>query len=240
MTLKHFTGRYRKSFVGPLWLMVSTVLQATGLAILYSQILNSDIHTYFPYVTLGIINWSLVSSIFNSGANVFNSGAGIFNQMPISKSIFVFRALGSCLMAYSFKIPVIIAVMAFVAHVPSVMSVVIALAGVLLTVWTGFWFMLIYGVLGLRFKDLGHATTAFMSAIFFFTPIFWYPERLKSFSWIVEYNPFHHFLNIIRGPLLGHEGVANSFIWAGSASVVMMVLGFLVFGLFARRLSYWT
>ena len=240
ITKKDFGGRYRNTSIGPLWITVSTGLTIAGLALLYGKIFGIPLQEYFPYVACGIIIWGVVSSIFNSGAGAFAASTNTFDQMPISKSVFAFRSIGTAFLAFLYKIPVLAAAMIWAGVTPTPMGVLVSIGGFMLLIWSGFWCTLIVGTIGLRFRDTGQAISALMSAVFFFTPVFWRPDRLGELSFIVDLNPFFHFLNIIRGPLIGLDGVSNSFIWAGSFAVVLTLMGALVFGLFARRFSYWS
>ena len=236
---KAFAGRYENTLIGPFWVTVSAAMTICGLAILYGKIFGAPLDEYFPYVACGIIVYGLISSIFNGGANAFAQGAGTFDQMPIAKSVFAFRSLGNAFLAFLYKMPVLIPALLIVGRIPSSLGATQAVLGVLLILWTGFWCTLILGTIGMRFKDVGQAINAFMSAVFFFTPVFWQAPRLREYAFIIDYNPFYHYLHIVRGALLGQEGVVHSFIWAGSCSAIVTVLGALTFGLFARRLSYW-
>lgn len=236
---KAFAGRYENTLIGPLWITISTAMTISGLALLYGKIFGAPIDEYFPYVACGITAYGLISSIFNGGANAFQQGAGTFDQMPIAKSVFAFRSLGNAFLAFVYKLPVLIPALILVGRVPSLEGVLLSTFAVLLILWTGFWCILILGTIGMRFKDVGQAINAVMSAVFFFTPVFWHADRLSEYSFIVDYNPFHHFLHIVRAPLLGETDIAHNLIWAVSCSAIVTVLGALTFGLFARRLSYW-
>lgn len=240
ITKRAFAGRYENTILGPFWIAVSTGMTIGGLALLYGKIFGVPLVEYLPYVAAGITVFGLVSSIFNSGANAFATGAGTFNQVPIAKSVFAFRGIGTCFLQFIYKLPVLIPAILLVGLRPSWQDVLLALGGLGLILWTGFWAVLILGTIGLRFKDFAQLIAAVMSAVFFFTPVFWHAERLQEYAFIVQYNPFFHFLNIMRGPLIHEPGVMHSFMWAGGFAIVTPFLGFLTFGFFARRFSYWT
>ncbi|WOI53618.1 ABC transporter permease [Parvularcula sp. LCG005] len=240
VVLKSFSGRYQRTSLGPFWLTISTAMTVGGLAVLYGKIFGSPLSDYFPYVGCGIIVWGLVSSIFNGAAGAFSTGAATFDQIPIAKSIFAFRVLGSSFLAFMYKLPVLFSALVLVGRTPGVLSIFVALCGLGLVLWTGFWCTLVLGTIGLRFKDTAQAISAIMSAVFFFTPVFWQADRLREYAFIVDLNPFYHYIHIIRGPLLGYDGVAHSFIWAVGCATLMTIAGATVYGMFARRFSYWS
>src|SRR6266404_8572622 len=54
--------RYRRSMVGPFWLTLSMGLMIGGLAYLYAGMFGQDVSTYFPYLALGMIIFTFISS----------------------------------------------------------------------------------------------------------------------------------------------------------------------------------
>lgn len=235
-----FFNRYKNTALGALWVTATTMLMVSGLSILYGQILGADLKTFFPYVAIGIIIWGLIATLVNDGAAAFILGADVFNQTPIAKSVFAFRALGLAYLTFLFRAVLIVAVLAATKTAPSLTSILLALCGLVTIAWTGFWFTLVAGTIGLRFRDVGQLIAAVMAISFLLTPVFWQPDRLGEYSWAVNFNPFYHYINIVRGPLLGLESVGLSFAIAIIGAVFVTIVGAFVFGQFARRLSYWS
>ena len=54
------------------------------------------------------------------------------------------------------------------------------------------------------------------------TPIFWPTGKLVNYSWVYEYNPIYHVIEIIRQPLL--TGV-----WPVRSIVVVAIIAFIGF-----------
>jgi len=234
-----FFNRYKNTALGAFWVTATTLLLVTGLSILYGKILGADLQTYFPYVTTGIIVWGLITMLVNDGAAAFILGANTFNQTPIAKSVFAFRAVGLSFLTFTFRIALIAAVLAATQNIPSLIDILLALCGLVIIAWTGFWFTLVVGTIGLRYRDVGEMVGAVMTVSFLLTPIFWPPERLGEYAWTVNLNPFYHFINIVRGPLLDLGSVGLSFAVSISVAVFMCLAGVFIFGQFARRLNYW-
>lgn len=235
-----FLQRYHGVLRGAFWTILLTTGTACGLGLIYSRVLNADMHEYFPFVTIGIVVWGLISGLLNDGAGVFVGAANTFNETPIPKSLFVIRIVGMALVTFAFKLVVIVAVLAYSRNIPSVQDVLVALLGLLLLLWSAGWFALAWGTLAARFQDLIQTTSVGLTFAFFVTGVFWDPARLGEYTWIVHINPLYHYINIIRGPLLDGPGVGLSFAVAGACAAGATIFGALVFGYFARRISYWT
>lgn len=233
------SNRYKGAALGAFWISLTTLATVTGLAVLYGKILGADLKDYYPYVTTGIIVWGLISGLLNDGAGVFVGGSLFLTQTPLPKTLLVLRAIGRALWALFFKLLVLVGVLIISDVKLSLATILISIAGLCIVVWTGFFVALGVGTIAARFRDFGQFVDVGLTFSFFATPIFWRPERLGEYADLIRLNPFHHYVNIIRGPLTGAPDVSVSFIWAGIMTIVVTAVGSFVFANFARRLSYW-
>jgi len=231
--------RYRGAALGAFWVTLTTMATVSGIALMYGKIFGVNLTTYYPYVTTGIIVWGFISTVINDGAGAFVAGSTLFTQAPLPKSLVVFRAIGRAIWVLFFKIIVLVAVLLIVRKSPSLPSVLTSLAGLGLIIWTGFFCSLALGSLNARFRDLGQFVDAILTFSFFATPVFWHTERLGAYARYLYLNPFYHFLNIVRGPIIGAPDVGTSFLWASGIALVTTIIGWFVYGNFARRLPYW-
>ena len=235
-----FMNRYQGTYLGGFWITLTTGMTVAGLALLYGQIFGVALKAYFPYVAFGIVFWGLLSSIVNEAVSVFLGGAGVFNQTPITKSVFALKTIGISIAAFAYKAIILVAVVLIMSIDPGWRGWALSALGFLMIVWTGFWLTLSLGAIGARFRDLGQLTNAALTFAFFLTPVIWTADRLGKYTFVVQYNPFHHYLNIVRGPILGLGGVDESFLWAGGCTVLVTIASWFVYGMFARRLCYWS
>lgn len=235
-----FFNRYQNTALGAFWLTATTLLMVSGLALLYGQILGADLRVYFPYVASGVIVWGLLSALVNEGAAAFILGSSTFNETPIAKSVFALRSVGLAYLNFVFRVLVLVFVLAFTRTIPSLSDLLLSLLGLLIIAWTGFGFILSVGVVALRFRDILQLANAVMTVSFLLTPVFWQPGRLGHYEWAVNFNPFYHYINIVRGPLLDQPNVGLSFAVAVIAAVITTFAGAVIFGQFARRLNYWS
>src|SRR3954451_13688625 len=63
--------RYRRSVVGPFWLTLSMGMMIGGLAYLYGEVFGQNVSTYLPYLALGMIIFTFVSSLITEGSGTF-------------------------------------------------------------------------------------------------------------------------------------------------------------------------
>jgi len=235
-----FFARYQGTILGGFWITATTFMMVSGLGLLYSRILGDSLSEYFPYVAIGIIVWGLISTLINEGASVFLAASVAFNQAPIPKSTFVFRLLGTAFLSLLFKLIIVVGVLVYFKIFPPWPHLLMALGGIFLILWTGFWFTLCVGTIGTRYRDVGQLTNAGLTFAFFITPVFWKADRLGDFSFVVTFNPLYHYINTVRGSLLNYPDIAESFMWAVGSTVIVTIFGFFTFCIFAKRIVYWS
>ena len=96
------------------------------------------------------------------------------------------------------------------------------------------------GVMAVRYRDLGQLIGSSILIIFLFTPIIWKPEFAAGRrAMLVDVNPFYHFVNIVRGPIIYHEVPVTSLIVAAGISVLSLIIGSSLMAVYRHRIIYW-
>ena len=84
-----------------------------------------------------------------------------------------------------------------------------AIPGFLLIVILLFLVSVMLGIICTRFRDITQIVAVFMQLIYFFTPIIWMKNVLPGkHSWVMDFNPFYHMVEIIRGTSAGNGSCA--------------------------------
>lgn len=234
-----FATRYKGTLLGAFWLTATALMTVLGLGLIYSQVFQTDFRTYLPYVAIGMMVWGLIAATVSEGTGVFSNAHGVYSQMRLPVSLFVYTLAGRSMYAFFFRSLVVLPLLYFRGIPISPDAALEAFGGLILLFWIGTWMAYPLGLLGARYKDTSQFASAFITFAFFVTPVFWQGERLGEYSYIVDFNPFHHFINVVRGPLLGLQDVQLSFMVTGAFAVVLPVIA--VFGLAANRhkMAYW-
>jgi ABC-type polysaccharide/polyol phosphate export permease len=236
ITYFSFALQYRKTMVGPLWVVMGPTLFITTLGLLFAKIGNTPIEIFLPHLTVGVVTWTLMSGFVIGSTTVFRRAKAQIMQGGMSivdiVTVDVFRTI----VMFLHQVIIIFAVL-YIHDVPFTLNSLLSLLGFLILVANGAWLTMLFGMLGARYRDLQEVITAVMRIAFLATPIIWMPfssgGRGGVMSAFLTYNPFYHFLEIVRAPLLGNP------IAEGSWPVVLAItaLGFLVTYLFYRRVG---
>ncbi len=235
---KDVLNRYQRSLLGPLWLTISMGVLIGALGFLYSSLFKMDVSTYLPFLTVGFIIWQLISGILLDGCNAFISAEGIIKQIKLPVSLHIYRLLWKNVLTLAHNSIVIIGVM-YIFEVNLNLNSLLFIAGFTLLVLNGLWCALLLGLLCARFRDLNPTVSSLIQLSFFVTPIIWDASLIPDRQFILLYNPFYHFLEVIRGPLLGNNVAMETWIIVTGITMLGWCIIIPVFAKMKHRLVYW-
>lgn len=230
--------RYRRSVLGPFWFTLSTAILVVALGTLYSQLLVQDYSEYLPYLAVGLVIWQYLASSINEGCNAFIGSASLIKQIKMPLTIHVCRIVWRNFVILLHSLPVVVIMLIIFGRWPTVEILLVPL-GLLLLLLHGVWVGVVLGVVCARFRDIPPIVTNMVQVVFFLTPVFWSPEILKERSWIAEYNPLYHIIEIVRAPIVGRPIHIDSWVWATASLVVGFLLAQYLLRHYRNRVPYW-
>jgi ABC-2 type transport system permease protein/lipopolysaccharide transport system permease protein len=229
---------YRGSILGPFWLTISMGVMVGALGLLYAAILKMEVTTYLPFLALGFLFWGLISSLITDGTSAFVKAEGILLQVRMPLTVHVLRSVTRNFVIFLHNSIIGVAVLVLFA-VPQSLYSLVSLIGLALVLLNGFWVTMLFGMLCTRFRDIGPIVANLTQLLFFMTPIIWMPEALGENAWIMYLNPAYAFIELARGPLLGHVIPAQIWAMALGVTVVGFVVTFFMFARFRARIPFW-
>jgi lipopolysaccharide transport system permease protein len=230
--------RYRRSLIGPFWITLSTGVMVCAIGFMFSNIFKSSIQEFMPYFAVGQIVWLFISTQINESCATFVQYQSVIKQMSVPLSVHIMRKLWNNLILFGHNFLIIIIVL-LIYNKFSWMTLLAIPAFILILILL-FLISIMLGIICTRFRDITQIVAVFMQLIFFFTPILWMKKVLSGrHSWISDFNPFYHIIEIVRSPLLG---VAPSWIlWVYMLAYIAIAAVMAIFFLkkFRYRVSYW-
>ncbi|MCC7253455.1 ABC transporter permease [Hyphomicrobium sp.] len=231
-------NRTKGASLGRWWIVIGQAIAIAGIGFVYANLFNVPLNSYLPYLATGLVTWGYIVSLINEASDVFVFSKGYLTQTRLPLSICVFRFVTRNMLLFAYKSSIIVATL-LVFQVPVGWTAPLALVGVLLIAAAGFFTGVILGLLNARYRDIGQLVTSLTVFLFFVTPVFWRPDRLGDFSWIVDYNPLFHFVSLVRSPLLGDPIDGWSFMMTGGTIAVLALIASLVYKFMGREVIYW-
>ena len=238
--------RYRRSVLGPIWITISMAVTAIALGILYAGLFGNPLEEQLPYILVGFIVWAFISGCILEGADVFIKNEGLIKHLPAPISVHVYRLVWRQTLLFAHNL-IVYAVMLVIWPQPLDWSSLLAFPAFALLALNGAWVALLFGMASSRFRDLNPIIGSIVQLMFFLTPIVWiYEDFLNSpnpaiaeRARLAELNPFLHYIEMIRRPMLGEETLWRH--WA--VVLVLTLLGWAVtlwaMRRYRTRVPYW-
>lgn len=230
--------RYRRSTLGPFWLVLGTAIGVGGLGFVWSRLFQADASVFIPSLTIGLVVWYLLSSCLTESSSIFYNNRELLLNIPFASLLLSLQLLLRLLVNFAHNFLVVIAVLLIYPSNISPMAF-LAIPGFLLVCFNLLWVAQLFGYVGARFRDLEPLLVAIMQPLFFLTPVIFRSEQLGTNSLIILLNPFAHWLSLIRDPLMGKAPEMSSWIISIAMAIAGWALALYVTDTSRRRLSYW-
>lgn len=230
--------RYRRSLLGPLWITLSLAVFVGALGFLYAELFDRALPVYLPHLTAGYICWLLIGQLIDSGARCFVNGEGILKQLSVPVSVHAYRAVWAALLTSAHHVIIFVLVAAIFAVTPTLYSL-LAIAGLLLIVLTAIPLALLIGTIAARFRDVPIMIQSVMRIMLFLTPVIWMADLVPRRAIFLTWNPFYHFIEVVRAPLLGTPFDPLHWQFTAACAALAWVAALVVFSRFRARIAYW-
>lgn len=230
--------RYRRSIIGPWWVTISTGIMILMLSILWSKIFASDIKTYMPFFAIGFIIWGWMSSIITESANGFAPFQATIKQIKLPFPVFVLRLCMRLMIVLAHNFLIIFLVLFIVGDGVTWLSL-LSVPAIILIQLNLICLSVIIMIFCTRFQDMTQVVGTLTQILFFFTPILWQPESLKNRAYLIEFNPIHHWMEIIRAPLIGNIASMNSWLWSLGTLALLLTTSIYALGRYRSRIAFW-
>ena len=176
--------------------------------------------------------------MITDGCSAFISAESIIKQVGLPLSVHVYRLIWRHLVIFCHNAAIFVVVAAVFAIWPD-WAGLLALPGLVLLCLNGIWVGLLLGIISARFRDVAPIVASIVRILFFVTPIIWMPELMPGRALVLDFNPFFHFVEVVRAPLLGQ--VPGSVSWIAVLGITLggWLVTFEFFRRYRRRIAYW-
>lgn len=238
LAMQEIRQRYRRSMLGPFWLTISMGAMLTAMGPMYAKLLNQRVGSYFAYLAVSFVSWSLVASLINESCNAFIVAEGYIKDTKLPLSIHALRCVWRNLLVFGHNFLIIIVVL-LLYRPGDVLLYLLFPAGLIAAAANGLWLAVLFGLLGARFRDIPQTIATLVQVMFFLTPVMWRLDMLGDKRWIAEMNPLYHLLEVIRAPLLGTYPSSLSWKVVATVTIVGYATMLVFFSRFRGRIAYW-
>jgi ABC-type polysaccharide/polyol phosphate export permease len=240
LVLRDIKVRYKRSFLGFVWVMLNPLLMMLIMNIVFSEVFRVSTKNYTAYLLSGIILWNFFSQGTSTAVPSMVGNSNLIKKIYIPKAVFPLSVVLSATINFAFSlVPLVIIFLITGTEVsPHVylLPVVFVLVGLF-----SYGISLALSTLTTFFHDTIYIYDVLLLAWMYATPIF-YPAGIipQKFGLLLQLNPLYHFITVFRGALyLDVPSLAGSLFYGSLFSIASVAAGWLIYNRFKDRLVYY-
>jgi ABC-type polysaccharide/polyol phosphate export permease len=231
-------SRYRRSWVGPFWLVLTTAIFVGAMSLVYSTLFHMAVREYVPFVAAGVVSWGFIAATATESASTFVEAETYIRQVRVNLFVYVFRVVWRNVLVFAHQFAVVLIVLVLFGRF-TLHTLPLAILGIFVFLLQAVWVTPLLGLLGTRFRDLQPIISNVLQVMFFVTPVLWPPSLLGARRWIADFNPLQSLIAILREPLLGSVPSIGDYMYVIAITAAGFLLAGLTYGRFRLRVVYW-
>lgn len=233
--------RARKSRLGVLWLMAPAIVYVFGLGYFFAQMHGRLLSEFAVHVALGAMVFRTLMSAVIGSANVFTASQPFIMDGHMRLTDYLLQSLAKSFFDFCMYIPVTIVALAMYSRaVPE--GLLLAPLTLALIYVNGLWISVVFSLIGARFSDFGQLISHTSIFLFLLTPIIWYADMMPPDSprgQLMRFNPFYHFVELFRAPIMGEPVEAITYYYVGVMTVAGLLVATFLYRRYARFVPLW-
>ena len=222
--------KYRKSVLGVLWTLLNPLMMMVILSVVFSNLFRFDIENYSLYLLAGQIIFTFYNESTSSAMTSILGNAALIKKVYIPKYLLVISRIVSSTINILSSFCALILVMIFTrAELHFTMFLAIIPLAYLFVFSLGVG--LILAALTVKFRDVMHLYSVFVTALMYLTPVIYSISMLPDWvQFIVKLNPLTGILNIFRNVVIYNALPSiSSLLISGVVVTVTLLIGLHIF-----------
>ncbi len=234
--------RYTATMLGLAWAVLSPLLMAAVIGLVFARLFGVELRTFLPYLFLNLTLWGFFVACLDGGAIAFLAAEGYIKQIPrVSLFTYPLRMIFAAFVTLVLGL-VAAALVALAFGGAVTLSWLCVVPGLLAWFLFGFAIACVSGVFNTAVRDFQYIQTVGVQALFYATPVMFPADLLVSrgLGWMLTYNPIYHLMVLVRVPMLVNQVPATPH-YIASAATVAVALGAAYFAVKRARprLVFW-
>lgn len=238
LAIEDIRDRYRRSILGILWITVTFLLFIGIKAFIFSSMNDMSMGAFTRYLTIGFALWTLFNALLVDGAATFVRSRTWVLSSPLPYATYILQSVFRSYLNFFLVAIAAIIILAF-GKISLYHAAWSMLPAFILYFFTGLWVAVLLAPICAKFRDLLYALQTGMRIMFFATPIIWTPVPGTLRGTIAFWNPFTHYLAIVREPLLNGTIPALSWMIVGGISLAGFILATITYTTTRNRIAFW-
>lgn len=232
-------ARYKRSFIGILWVVVKPLFAAVVLSVVYHSLGGRSIEgiPYILPVFLGLLFWNMFSTGVQGGVDSLSGEEALMMKIYFPRVIIPLALLTSTILDFLCGYIVFVLLLSFY-HIPfnfidNIGVLFVMVPFFLLTSGIS----LLLSLVNTRIRDVSRITPFLLQLLFFATPVA-YTADLLRIPHFASFNPLGILIEHARGGVLyGVPFFSSLFFIVSGVSLVFFLLGMLAYCHYDKRIT---
>jgi ABC-type polysaccharide/polyol phosphate export permease len=239
MAWKDIVAKYKRTFLGPFWVSLAILIFIVSISIVYSQILKTDIKSYIPYLSFGVITWMFIATTIMESCSCFVDYGGYIKQIKIPYLSFVLRVLVRNNIIFLHNVPIALLVLIVFNVNIDLFSLPFLFFNLFILNLNLLWICMLLAIFSLRFRDVQQFIATIIQPIFFITPVIWNPESIASSRFVIDFNLFYYLIELVRGIFIKTADMHTVILLSMAIGIIGCIIATLIFKKYHKKISLW-
>lgn len=236
LTLKEVKARYKQSFLGFFWVVLSPFFQMLIMSFIFSKVMRvNDLGVPYPvYLYAGLLPWLFFANSLQNATEELVENASLIKKIYFPREILVLSALLAKTFDFALSTLIFLLLMMWY-RIPFTPYMFLFLPLFALQFLFTYGVSLFLAATNLFYRDVRYLLSLIITLWFYLTPVIYATEFFPpQYRWIFQINPMSVFINAYRQILLTN-GLPNfpSLAIGVLVSVVIFIISLNIF----RRLE---
>lgn len=231
-------SRYRRTVLGPMWLVIMTFISIACITVIGGMLFKVRGENFFAYIACSVIVWTFLSTLIIDGISVYLNYTWMLSNLKVNPLVLALRVFMRNFIIFLHGFGIVLLVLIWKGNF-TLLGLLMIVPGILIFAVNSLCLSVTIGFFATRYRDFVQIVQALMNILFFMTPIMWRQEMLGNDQIIAIINPFTHFLDIIRFPLLGEPLHWYSIAYVAVFTVYNLLSAMYLYAHYKHRLVFW-
>lgn len=200
---RDFKKKYKRTYLGMLWSLLSPLLSLSVMYLVFSNIFNSTIDNYLIYLFCGNVVWSYFSDATNGGMASLMDNAEVFSKINVPKYLFLFSRNTSSLINFAMTF-VVFLIFCVITGVQFGLHFFMLLVPIACLIVFNIGMGLVLSAMFVFFRDVQYLWSVFLTLLMYMSAIFYDPAAIGKIFGIFEaeklllLNPVYSYIKYFR------------------------------------------
>jgi ABC-type polysaccharide/polyol phosphate export permease len=207
LTLREIKARYKQSFLGFFWVILSPFIQMIIMSFVFSNIVRFDsVGVPYPiFIYIGLLPWFFFNFSIGSSMGSLLENASLLKKIYFPREILVLSTIFAKLFDFMLSVVVLVLLMIFY-KIDFSLYMLLFFPILFIQIIFTFSLGLLLSALNLFYRDVQYMINLVLTLWFYLTPVIYATEFFpEEYRWIFKINPLSVFINAYRQVLLNAD-----------------------------------